>query len=142
MEFKVDAVRGINEVFTCINRIRLEFKDTMGDRSTQGSGRINRIRLEFKVCCLRLTGSTAEVVLIESDWNLKQSSTDLGLTLGAVLIESDWNLKKIMFSISQVSVAVLIESDWNLKLNPSTIEKLPTVVLIESDWNLKEIIQR
>ena len=98
--------------------------------------------MEFKVCCLRLTGSTAEVVLIESDWNLKQSSTDLGLTLGAVLIESDWNLKKIMFSISQVSVAVLIESDWNLKLNPSTIEKLPTVVLIESDWNLKEIIQR
>ena len=111
LEFKVDAVRGINEVFTCINRIRLEFKDTMGDRSTQGSGRINRIRLEFKVCCLRLTGSTAEVVLIESDWNLKQSSTDLG----AVLIESDWNLKKNLLPRNNGRQLVLIESDWNLK---------------------------
>ena len=115
LEFKVDAVRGINEVFTCINRIRLEFKDTMGDRSTQGSGRINRIRLEFKVCCLRLTGSTAEVVLIESDWNLKAFQPGVTFVNFSVLIESDWNLKQFPNLYNEDIHNVLIESDWNLK---------------------------
>ena len=55
----------------CINRIRLEFKEDLIEKSPK----INR-------------------VLIESDWNLKVPEMDERTERGAlVLIESDWNLK-------------------------------------------------
>ena len=56
---------------SCINRIRLEFKD----RALEGAGgtkmnSINRSRLEFKDPCPGFQPFLT-VVLIESDWNLK-----------------------------------------------------------------------
>ena len=50
--------------------------------------------MEFKV----VKGKTFSViggrVLIESDWNLKDTVQGDGNTLVVVLIESDWNLKR------------------------------------------------
>ena len=54
-----------------INRIRLEFKDTVAGMEAQKGLRINRIRLEFKVG-VAATLKSPQIVLIESDWNLKQ----------------------------------------------------------------------
>ena len=53
---------------------------------------INRIRLEFKA-----------------------TKTWLNVGDQIVLIESDWNLKNMIFADSVLVVSVLIESDWNLK---------------------------
>ena len=38
---------------------------------------INRIRLEFKVVLERLFARESALVLIESDWNLKQPDADI-----------------------------------------------------------------
>ena len=57
-------------LFSCINRIRLEFKDS--DRMSP---------MDF------------ERVLIESDWNLKGTNYGWTGAYTGVLIESDWNLK-------------------------------------------------
>ena len=54
-------------------------------------------------------------VLIESDWNLKQTETGKILPNLTVLIESDWNLKFDMIVVTVTFNTVLIESDWNLK---------------------------
>ena len=55
-----------------------------------------------------------------------------------VLIESDWNLKnKIKVKLIVEVEAVLIESDWNLKILESCRFLGGKIVLIESDWNLK-----
>ena len=53
---------------------------------------INRIRLEFKVLSL-IYLIIHNVVLIESDWNLKFGLTQEDKDDITVLIESDWNLK-------------------------------------------------
>ena len=55
---------------TGINRIRLEFKDVIWIVKKKSGKSINRIRLEFKD---NTTGFLARnpMVLIESDWNLK-----------------------------------------------------------------------
>ena len=104
----------------------------------QGKLRINRIRLEFKDI-YALYAKDAVVVLIESDWNLKQVQPGrrqpvifrinrirlefkgmrrtAGRNVNGVLIESDWNLK--LFSLYEIGwpvISVLIESDWNLKI--------------------------
>ena len=55
----------------CINRIRLEFKALMAAEQLDRNACINRIRLEFKVVSVNIQFCSA-VVLIESDWNLKQ----------------------------------------------------------------------
>ncbi len=78
---------------SCINRIRLEFKAHKYWYISNLFSRINRIRLEFKVD----TGERVEiweVVLIESDWNLKGIISGSFCIIGIVLIESDWNLKE------------------------------------------------
>ena len=76
-----------------INRIRLEFKDRTRQQKPINKRRINRIRLEFKVVH-RTFHKTRKLVLIESDWNLKNGTQqNIGFQT-AVLIESDWNLKR------------------------------------------------
>ena len=54
---------------------------------------INRIRLEFKVNTVFNKSFVAFLVLIESDWNLKDLSQLYKIDCMSVLIESDWNLK-------------------------------------------------
>ena len=98
----------------CINRIRLEFKAPMAQ--------VNRIRV---------------IVLIESDWNLKEMSMYARMPAHCVLIESDWNLKNTARCRSERLQWVLIESDWNLKSNRIYLLLDRSFVLIESDWNLK-----
>ena len=53
---------------------------------------INRIRLEFKVGS-GVYNIIADIVLIESDWNLKKVAACQNYTVIKALIESDWNLK-------------------------------------------------
>ena len=77
------------------------------------------------------------LVLIESDWNLKDEELKELTQLISVLIESDWNLKvsgrfrhspfrnrinriRLEFKVYRILhlesfFTVLIESDWNLK---------------------------
>ena len=99
-------------------------------------------------------------VLIESDWNLKD--TDIYLLANVecginrirlefkvysaaaydefnitVLIESDWNLKLDDLLETAEGILVLIESDWNLKHMKQRLQTSRKRVLIESDWNLK-----
>ena len=66
-----------------------------------GYFRINRIRLEFKDF-LHRQELLFHVVLIESDWNLKQAAQAIPVTAVAVLIESDWNLKCVDDSVNRV----------------------------------------
>ena len=56
------------------------------------------------------------LVLIESDWNLKYFRNEIADHEGRVLIESDWNLKRTTTCDYCGSELVLIESDWNLKV--------------------------
>ena len=70
LEFKAKYVYISDNRLTGINRIRLEFKADMERCVCEPLKRINRIRLEFKVFyCLWF--QIAYLVLIESDWNLK-----------------------------------------------------------------------
>ena len=55
---------------------------------------INRIRLEFKDNIIS-SNTKISTVLIESDWNLKDTDIYLLANVECVLIESDWNLKKL-----------------------------------------------
>ena len=55
---------------------------------------INRIRLEFKVL-RHFIKFFVNHVLIESDWNLKDTDSLRGIGAILVLIESDWNLKPL-----------------------------------------------
>ena len=70
--------------FPCINRIRLEFKghqdEATHDDASEG---INRIRLEFKVCCF-VRNPCSKLVLIESDWNLKDTSSRFFLAVTSI----------------------------------------------------------
>ena len=77
------------------------------------------------------------LVLIESDWNLKDIELVEVEDLTDVLIESDWNLKIISASTMETRHSVLIESDWNLKKTSYRRHYRDCKVLIESDWNLK-----
>ena len=80
------------------------------------------------------------MVLIESDWNLKEEREDELLAKDWVLIESDWNLKTVFAAEPIFVESVLIESDWNLKIRRYVINRRCILhVLIESDWNLKQI---
>ena len=54
---------------------------------------INRIRLEFKAHQELSRSFLRVLVLIESDWNLKEEYAACGKVIMGVLIESDWNLK-------------------------------------------------
>ena len=40
-----------------------------------------------------------QIVLIESDWNLKSVSAIAVSETASVLIESDWNLKHILYQV-------------------------------------------
>ena len=71
--------------------------------------------MEFKVKYTAIVDGVDKFVLIESDWNLKVSSTFVPLLVHFVLIESDWNLKDQAKQLCRVIQRVLIESDWNLK---------------------------
>ena len=136
MEFKENYILEAYCRCTCINRIRLEFKG------------MPPVALCFSA-----------VVLIESDWNLKELTDKQRLFCIYVLIESDWNLKNTYWLDGCLYLVVLIESDWNLKMrrqyirtadarinrirlefkvaSMSTPSSLHLSVLIESDWNLK-----
>ena len=115
MEFKVlFDTSYIGQDGTGINRIRLEFKDYIGN--------------DTKPCLS---------VLIESDWNLKHEQTHVHTAFPLVLIESDWNLKWICKAPKTFYISVLIESDWNLKDIGCRRRPCLEEVLIESDWNLK-----
>ena len=75
---------------------------------------INRIRLEFKAC-YQSHIDNGDMVLIESDWNLKLKKAFNKTAPKIVLIESDWNLKEELELTETKVFVVLIESDWNLK---------------------------
>ena len=99
-----------------INRIRLEFKELESELNSAIADGINRIRLEFKEYYLLIMENDLEV-LIESDWNLKDSYRyQQSDTQFFVLIESDWNLKYDYAGDLPGLFTVLIESDWNLKI--------------------------
>ena len=72
--------------------------------------------MEFKDRQGQYNNRMAGKVLIESDWNLKESAKGMVLKSKDVLIESDWNLKMTQVNRIRVIDAVLIESDWNLKV--------------------------
>ena len=99
--------------------------------------RINRIRLEFKEAPRTPHKPRADLVLIESDWNLKQNTVFFLRYCFQVLIESDWNLKILQGDWFAALLCVLIESDWNLKWINERFYNILNGVLIESDWNLK-----
>ena len=98
---------------------------------------INRIRLEFKES-RPLQKQKCLLVLIESDWNLKQAEyhdmTPRQMRINRIRLE--FKDRQSGEGICRV-VCVLIESDWNLKLFPIARPQSFRVVLIESDWNLK-----
>ena len=76
-----------------INRIRLEFKGQKTDRKNQNRRkRINRIRLEFKAKIYNLPlwryGCINRIRL-----EFKANNSPVGIDANIVLIESDWNLK-------------------------------------------------
>ena len=79
------------------------------------------------------------LVLIESDWNLKQCSKKICTEPYRVLIESDWNLKfkngegkqEADFSINRIRL--------EFKVGRGLTAMGGALVLIESDWNLKVI---
>ena len=105
MEFKVFCLYAVSYDFIPgINRIRLEFKDEENGRQF------------FDV-----------IVLIESDWNLKQTVNMAIRKKDTVLIESDWNLKLYESNCFCNCEIVLIESDWNLK--SELIHVLSTAIL-------------
>ena len=70
LEFKDVDMRQAALCHYCINRIRLEFKAIMIPLASPNWKCINRIRLEFKVI-LKTYHMSFNIVLIESDWNLK-----------------------------------------------------------------------
>ena len=70
----------------------MEFKEVKERLSEKGVHSINRIRLEFKDAHSRNTFGIY-LVLIESDWNLKDNEAMRQGRDFEVLIESDWNLK-------------------------------------------------
>ena len=69
--------------FPCINRIRLEFKVSNHWKTCRICKSINRIRLEFKVCCF-VRNPCSKLVLIESDWNLKDTSSRFFLAVTSI----------------------------------------------------------
>ena len=71
LEFKDHPGIDVQSTHLCINRIRLEFKVMFQSNGDTCTGCINRIRLEFKahIC---IYSSPFLLVLIESDWNLKE----------------------------------------------------------------------
>ena len=68
--------------------------------------------------------TSAIIVLIESDWNLKISKSSTFAYFLFVLIESDWNLKHMKQRLQTSRKRVLIESDWNLKFTDKQIDAL------------------
>ena len=92
LEFKVYTIAiWVNSIIS-INRIRLEFKGATKGAFNWIAWSINRIRLEFKVG-YDWRYVIANIVLIESDWNLKDDPIFAESPDDPVLIESDWNLK-------------------------------------------------
>ena len=101
----------------CINRIRLEFKETSASRRT-----------------------SLQIVLIESDWNLKRYKVTIkdecGFSINRIRLEfkagdgvdqafQRWRINRIRLEFKAFTVFVSVFS---------------SPVLIESDWNLKHII--
>ena len=97
---------------------------------------INRIRLEFKVVT-HLKGVQGLVVLIESDWNLKQNNKEIADIVAERINRIRLEFKGLTDIQSGTRCIVLIESDWNLKLYQYRDQIEVVEVLIESDWNLK-----
>ena len=80
------------------------------------------------------------LVLIESDWNLKQLHGlhfPLFPGINRIRLEFKDTCKQVAALFNQV----LIESDWNLKRGQVYGKKAIEKVLIESDWNLKIYIR-
>ena len=101
---------------------------------------INRIRLEFKesIKCLK---NIEKTVLIESDWNLKSFTLPSWSVFSVVLIESDWNLK-ILCSTFILTLSISINRiRLEFKVNANAMMDQSNAVLIESDWNLKDWMQ-
>ena len=102
--------------------------------------RINRIRLEFKDN-LFYSDNCKNLVLIESDWNLKSHST-LYITVNPLCI----NRIRLEFKASKAHIlnkSVKCINRIRLEFKGDQGEILWTLieVLIESDWNLKSIIR-
>ena len=77
---------------------------------------INRIRLEFKGEKELEAAFVKSLVLIESDWNLKemQGKEDIHESYGINRIRLEFKVFNATDSL--LCNTVLIESDWNLKL--------------------------
>ena len=79
------------------------------------------------------------LVLIESDWNLKYFRNEIADHEGRVLIESDWNLKRTTTCDYCGSELVLIESDWNLKPISSGVMPLITSCINRIRLEFKDV---
>ena len=93
LEFKANTLGFYYEPHPSINRIRLEFKDSCCLFFCIGFHRINRIRLEFKVLqnkLLSLLSSCINRIRLE----FKVIRRQFCIMGHLVLIESDWNLKE------------------------------------------------
>ena len=83
---------------------------------------INRIRLEFKA--ENETKKTSVfVVLIESDWNLKEPDPEDEMKKLTSINRIRLEFKDVLQILGQQSIAVLIESDWNLKIRRYVINR-------------------
>ena len=97
---------------------------------------INRIRLEFKVSSA-IHSEKRNIVLIESDWNLKPLRIPQEVSSSLVLIESDWNLKQSSRSPLVSRCGCINRIRLEFKGQSALRSVYICRVLIESDWNLK-----
>ena len=79
----------------------------------------------------------ADLVLIESDWNLKLDVPIKAENSRLVLIESDWNLKHQRIGGIQMATYSINRIRLEFKGRSAALPSRTAQVLIESDWNLK-----
>ena len=104
-----------------LNRTRLECKVSTVDHRAFDNFNLNRTRLECKAF-LTMPLSSAIIIWIEPDWNVKQISFSFEWYESTIWIEPDWNVK-IAVDVSNCSFLIWIEPDWNVKEQNATSRK-------------------
>ena len=137
MEFKNVTEDIPDDVILHINRITVEFKGLSVNIDFPACGsHINRITVEFKVLLSGISVAFA-IILIESQWNLKQSIFSAALLGESILIESQWNLKNAYSNIVIQSGNNINRITVEFKANYAISNHFLSWILIESQWNLK-----
>ena len=86
----------------------------------------------FPVVCVCI------VVLIETLWNVNDTSVSGVRYLLPVLIETLWNVNLVKWQLLICTVWVLIETLWNVNMALFTVPIAPLTVLIETLWNVNK----